>query len=117
MSAGGFEKHAWTVTVLTLVSRVTGLLRDATLSRVFGAGVWMDSFFFAFIIPNLFRRLFGEGALAAAFLPVYSDLLHSNPKASRQLATLVVARLMMLLGAITLLGEILLYILLTIERS
>lgn len=110
MSAG-FEKHAWTVTVLTLVSRVTGLLRDATLSRVFGAGVWMDSFFFAFIIPNLFRRLFGEGALAAAFLPVYSDLLHNNPKASRQLATLVVARLMLLLGAITLVGEILLYIL------
>lgn len=109
--SSGFEKNARTVTLLTLISRVTGLLRDATLARIFGAGIWMDSFFFAFIIPNLFRRLFGEGALAAAFLPVYSDLMHSNSKAAKQLATLVVARLMMLLGAITIVCEIVLYLL------
>ncbi len=104
-----FEHHARTVTLLTLLSRATGLARDATLSRVFGAGVLMDSFFFAFIIPNLFRRLFGEGALAAAYLPVYSELTHDDPQAAKQLASMVVARLMIVLGAVTIVGEVLLY--------
>lgn len=107
--SGGFEKHARTVTLLTLLSRATGLARDATLSRVFGAGVLMDSFFFAFIIPNLFRRLFGEGALAAAFLPVYSELTRDDPSAARQLASTVIARVMIFLGAITIIGELLLF--------
>ena len=67
-----FEHHARTVTLLTFVSRVTGLARDAALSRVFGVSALTDAFWFAFMIPNLFRRLFGEGALSAAFLPVYA---------------------------------------------
>ena len=67
-----FEKHARTVTLLTLVSRVTGLARDAALSRIFGISATMDAFWFAFAIPNFFRRLFGEGALSAAFLPTYT---------------------------------------------
>ena len=57
-----FEKHARTVSLLTLVSRFSGLARDAAQSRVFGAGPIMDAFFIAFQLPNLFRRLFGEGA-------------------------------------------------------
>lgn len=101
-----FESHARTVTLLTIVSRFTGLLRDASLSRIFGAGELMSAFFFAFMIPNLFRRLFGEGALAAAFLPSYAQLEQTDPELARRLASLTIGRLTILLGAITLVGEI-----------
>jgi len=50
-----------------------------------------DAFWFAFQIPNLFRRLFGEGALSAAFLPVYAQLEKDDPKVARQLATLTIS--------------------------
>lgn len=52
-----------------LVSRLFGLLRDLLTAAVLGAGVWSDIFFIAFKLPNLFRRLFGEGAFIQAFLP------------------------------------------------
>jgi putative peptidoglycan lipid II flippase len=106
-----FERHARTVTLLTFVSRVTGLARDAALSRIFGVTALMDSFWFAFMIPNLFRRLFGEGALSAAFLPVYSQLNRDDPRTARQLASLTIGALIALLGGITLSGEIILFIL------
>ncbi|MAV55671.1 MAG: murein biosynthesis integral membrane protein MurJ [Phycisphaerae bacterium] len=61
------------VSALTLGSRCTGLLRDAVFARSFGVGGVADIFFLAFQIPNLFRRLFGEGALSAAFLPMYAE--------------------------------------------
>lgn len=108
--ADSFEKHARTVTLLTLASRITGLARDATLSRVFGAGALMDAFFFAFLIPNLFRRLFGEGALSAAFLPVYSKLDATDPAQAKHLASLTIATLTVALGVLTLLGEGALYL-------
>jgi len=100
-----FEKHARTVTLLTLVSRVTGLARDAALARVFGVTALMDAFWFAFMVPNLFRRLFGEGALSASFLPVFAQLDRDDPKTARQLATLVVSLLVLSLGAVVLAGE------------
>ncbi len=98
------ERNTRTVMVLTFFSRITGLARDATLSRVFGSGELMSSLFFAFMIPNLFRRLFGEGALSAAFLPTYTKLEKSDPELARRLASLTLARLMVLLGAVTLGG-------------
>lgn len=107
--ADRFEKHARTVTLLTFASRVTGLARDAALSRVFGAGVIIDAFLFAFLIPNLFRRLFGEGALSAAFLPVYSKLDRENPATARQLAALTFGMLVIGLGVIVLIGEVVLF--------
>ena len=100
-----FESNTRTVTLLTLVSRGTGLIRDAAFSRIFGSGELMSAFFFAFMIPNLFRRLFGEGALAAAFLPTYTRLDESNPQLAKKLATLLIARMTIILGAITLLAE------------
>ncbi len=100
-----FEHHARTVSLLTLLSRITGLARDATLSRVFGAGPLMDAFFFAFLIPNLFRRLFGEGALSAALLPVYTKLESHDPEAARATASLLISRAALWLGAVTLVGE------------
>jgi len=102
------ERNTRTVTLFTLLSRMTGLARDAALSRVFGVGPVMDAFAFAFMLPNLFRRLFGEGALSAAFLPVYTHLDATDPKAARQLAALLTAMLVAVLGGLTLLGELVL---------
>lgn len=100
-----FEKHARTVTLLTFLSRLTGLARDAALSRVFGAGPLMSAFFFAFMIPNLFRRLFGEGALSAAFLPIYARLHETDAVRCRAFASLTVAWLAIGLGALTIVAE------------
>ena len=106
-----FEHHARNVTILTFFSRITGLARDAALSRVFGISPIMDAFWLAFLIPNLFRRLFGEGALSAAFLPVYSQLDRDDPPTARKLATLTIALMLAALGGITLVGELVLLIL------
>lgn len=57
----------------TLVSRLLGLVRDMAMATIFGVGAAMDGFFLAFLIPNLFRRLFGEGALSGAVIPVVSE--------------------------------------------
>jgi putative peptidoglycan lipid II flippase len=62
-------KAASTVSLLTLASRVTGLIRDLLMAAVFGASALTDAFNVAFRIPNLFRRLFGEGAFSQAFVP------------------------------------------------
>ena len=62
--------------VATSLSRVTGLVRDMVIARLFGAGFASDAFFIAFTIPNLFRRFFAEGSLTAAFVPVFSEIYH-----------------------------------------
>jgi len=59
-----------TVSSLTTVSRVLGFIRDFFIARIFGAGLLTDAFFVAFRIPNLLRRLFGEGAFSQAFVPM-----------------------------------------------
>ena len=63
-------KAASTVSLLTLASRVTGLVRDLLMASMFGASALTDAFNVAFRIPNLFRRLFAEGAFSQAFVPV-----------------------------------------------
>ena len=103
----GFEKHARTVTGLTVVSRMGGLLRDATMSRVFGISPLMDAFAFGFQVPNLFRRLFGEGVLSAAFLPEYTRLSDADPATASMMARLLIGRSIMLLSGIVLLIEML----------
>ena len=65
-------KSASTVSRLTLASRVTGLLRDVLMASLFGVSALTDAFHVAFRIPNLFRRVFGEGAFSQAFVPVLS---------------------------------------------
>ena len=71
--SGGFFRSTTIVGAFTLISRVTGLLRDMVYSRMFGAGVLMDAFLVAFKIPNFMRRLFAEGAFSQAFVPVVSE--------------------------------------------
>ncbi|MEM6458337.1 MAG: murein biosynthesis integral membrane protein MurJ [Planctomycetota bacterium] len=102
----GFVGHARLVAGLTLVSRVTGLVRDAVLAGVFGATVVLDAFLVGFIVPNLFRRLFGEGALTAAFIPRYTRLLADDPTAARRFASVCVVALVLLLAGVTLVGEL-----------
>ncbi len=101
-----FTGHARTFAGLTLVSRVLGLARDAVIAAVLGAGPVSSAIFAAFVVPNLFRRLFGEGALSAAFLPEYTRLVRDDPAEAARLASLTVAASGVLVGGIVLLGEI-----------
>jgi putative peptidoglycan lipid II flippase len=71
-------RSATTVSLFTLLSRILGLVRDMITASLFGAGLAFDAFVLAWRVPNLFRRLFGEGALSAAFIPVYSDYLEAK---------------------------------------
>jgi putative peptidoglycan lipid II flippase len=68
-------KAATTIGMGTFLSRITGFLRDMAVAYFFGAGVTTDSFFVAFRIPNLWRRLVAEGALTISFIPVYTEYL------------------------------------------
>jgi putative peptidoglycan lipid II flippase len=61
------------ISSMTMLSRVTGLLRESLFARAFGASSWSDAFIVAFRIPNLLRRLFAEGAFAQAFVPILSE--------------------------------------------
>jgi putative peptidoglycan lipid II flippase len=69
------------VSFLTVVSRVLGLVRDQVGAAVFGGSVFNDSFLTAFSLPNLFRRLLGEGALTAAFIPTLQEELRERQEA------------------------------------
>ena len=69
-------KATGTIGGLTLVSRVAGFAREMLMSRVMGASWAADAFFVAFRLPNTFRRLFGEGAFSAGFVPLFSQRLH-----------------------------------------
>ena len=62
-------RAASTISLFTLASRVTGLARDVVVASAFGAGAPLDAFYVAFRVPNLLRRLFGEGAFTQAFVP------------------------------------------------
>ena len=93
-SGRGFERHALTVTALTAASRFGGLAREACFSRLIGLTEAASAFGFAFTVPNLFRRLFGEGALSAALIPEQTRLEHRHPEAARRLA----AKVLVVLG-------------------
>lgn len=70
-----------TVGGFTLLSRITGFARDILIAGFLGAGTVADTFFVAFKFPNLFRRLFAEGAVAAAFVPLYAQTLEKDGEA------------------------------------
>ncbi|MBK9127006.1 MAG: murein biosynthesis integral membrane protein MurJ [Phycisphaerales bacterium] len=76
------------IAVCTLASRVTGLARDVLLAQAFGLGWVQDAFSYAFQLPNLLRRLFGEGAMAPVFVPTFTRTLETEgrPAAWRLLA-------------------------------
>ena len=76
-------KAIGTIGGLTMVSRVLGFARDMIGSRVLGASHANDAFNFAFTLPNIFRRLFGEGAFASGFVPLFSRRLASGRPCGR----------------------------------
>ena len=69
-------RNVGTIGSLTLASRIAGMAREMIFARVLGANAVTDAWFQAFIIPNVFRRLFAEGAFSAAFVPMFSKRLH-----------------------------------------
>jgi putative peptidoglycan lipid II flippase len=71
--SGSLLRSTGVVSLMTLVSRVMGFLRDVLMASLFAASAATDVFFVAFRIPNLFRRLFAEGAFAQAFVPVLTE--------------------------------------------
>ena len=96
-----------TVGGFTMMSRILGFVRDILIAAALGAGPVADAFFVAFKLPNLFRRLFAEGAFSAAFVPIFAGMVESNGKtAARVFAEQAFAILFVALLAITVLAEI-----------
>ncbi len=73
-------RRFFTVGGFTLLSRITGFVRDVVMAAVLGAGPIADAFFVAFRLPNHFRAIFAEGAFAAAFVPAYARTLEQDGK-------------------------------------
>lgn len=71
-------KNSLVIGGFTLGSRVLGFVRDMLMAAILGTGPFADAFFAAFRLPNLFRRLFAEGAFNAAFIPLYAGKLETN---------------------------------------
>ena len=104
-AGGGLMGAGLVVSAMTLLSRVLGLVRDMVIANFFGAGSATDAFFLAFRIPNLFRRLFGEGAFAQAFVPVLAEYRSQrSPAAVRAFVGAVAGSLGVSLLAFTVLG-------------
>src|SRR6476619_374934 len=86
-----------TVGGLTLISRVTGFVRDVVMAAVLGAGPVADAFFVAFRLPNHFRAILAEGAFNAAFVPAYARTLEqSGSKEARLFADRIAAALLVI---------------------
>ena len=106
-TAPGFVSQANLISRLTLVSRVFGLLRDKACSYFLGVGTEWSAFWMGFQVPNLFRRIFGEGALTAVFLPVYRDVQQKHGEATAaKLAQAVLTSLVLILGSLIAIGEL-----------
>ncbi|MCP4257136.1 MAG: murein biosynthesis integral membrane protein MurJ [Planctomycetes bacterium] len=85
------------------------MVRDMAFAHYFGAGWLMTAWTMGFKIPNLARRLFGEGAASASLIPVYSEQLHSNPEQAKRLANTAVTVLFILLSVIVIIGQVLVW--------
>jgi len=89
------------------MSRVTGLVREIVMARLFGAGFVYDAFLLGFRIPNLTRDLFAEGALSSAFVPIFTQTLaQKGRKEAAVLSNLVATALILIVGAFCVLGVI-----------
>lgn len=98
-------KTLLTISGMTMLSRITGLVRELLIARAFGASGFTDAFFVAFRIPNLLRRLFAEGAFSQAFVPILAE--YANKKGAdpaKELIDKVATALMWTLLLITIAG-------------
>jgi putative peptidoglycan lipid II flippase len=94
-------KAMGTIGGLTMVSRVLGFAREMIFARVVGAGMAGDAFALSFLIPNLFRRLFGEGAFSQGFVPLFSQRHQRDDEEARRFAEEVLAVFLPVLMLIT----------------
>lgn len=96
-----------TVGAATMLSRVLGFVRDILMAAIVGAGPVADAFFVAFKLPNLFRRLFAEGAFNAAFIPLFSGRLETAGEArARLFAERVLSVLLLTLVILTVVAQL-----------
>src|SRR5205809_2287506 len=108
--AKSFLGHAKLIGALTFLSRIVGLAREIVAGHYLGTGIVASAFTVAFTIPNLFRKLFGEGALSAAFIPLYAQAIkHEHPDKANEFAAAAVNLLCAILLGITVAGEIALW--------
>ncbi|MEP6993410.1 MAG: murein biosynthesis integral membrane protein MurJ [Acidobacteriota bacterium] len=115
MSGNDIDEHrerivrsASAITPLTLVSRITGYLRDKVIAATLGAGMRTDAFFVAFRIPNMLREIIGEGAMSSAVIPVYAEVSASRSEIeARAFLARVAATFALILTGITVLGILL----------
>jgi len=91
----------------TMLSRILGFVRDILLARVLGAGMLADAFFVAFKLPNFFRRMFAEGTLTVALVPVLSDERRKGEQAAHAFLNALATLLLIILTLFTLLGMLL----------
>ena len=100
--AGSLLKSTGVVSLMTLLSRVLGLVREILFAAQVGMGAAMDVFFVAFRIPNLFRRMFAEGAFTQAFVPVFSEArVQRSPEEVRALVDVASGTLAGVLAIVT----------------
>lgn len=100
-------RSAGVVSAAVFLSRISGLLREMIMARLFGAGQAYDAFLLGFRIPNLTRDLFAEGALSSAFVPVFTQYLATKGKREAvELSNLVATALLIVVGGICVLGII-----------
>ncbi len=98
-------RSAGVASVAVLISRISGLVREGVMSRLFGAGMAYDAFVVGFRIPNLTRDLFAEGALSAAFVPTFVEYLQNKGrKEAAHLANLVATAIILVVGTLCVLG-------------
>ena len=103
-------KHVFTVGSFTALSRVLGLVREMLQSRLIGAGVEQSAFALAFALPNMARKLFGEGALTAAFVPVFRrEVKQEGVEKAARLARAVITMMLLMVGAVLALAFLVLF--------
>ncbi len=101
-------KAAGIVGAATMVSRVFGVIRDMVIAAYFGASWMTDAFWVAFRIPNMLRRLLGEGSLTVSFVPVFTEYLQKKTKEEAlELASNAFTILSVILAAVSVLGILL----------
>lgn len=100
-------RSAGIVSAAIFLSRITGVIREIVMARLFGAGEIYDAFLLGFRIPNLTRDLFAEGALSSAFVPVFTKYLSTKGKAeAAELSNLVATALLVVVSILCVLGMI-----------
>ncbi len=105
MSQKALARNISVMSIAVFLSRILGLVRDQVMAYFFGTTYLNDAFNVAYNIPNLLRRLFGEGALSASFVPIYNEIgIKEGKKSQIDFALNVLSILTLLLSALTILG-------------